>query len=290
MPDVEPAYLVVGLDSLIGGALFRRLRDAGERVVGTTRRRDKVTEHCVYLDLLDAPDKWRPPLPVSVAIVCAGVTKLQACQSDPVGSSRINVEGIPALVKSLVAAGVFVIYLSTNQVFDGSKPFRPADDPLSPATEYGHQKAEAERQISLCGDSIAIVRFTKVLEPQPPLFVSWIEALRNGSQVHPFSDMVMAPVPLGLAAEGLQRVAQAGSPGVFQMSADQDISYEQVARHMARRVRANEDLIQPVRSAESGFFPGPTPSHTTLDASRFREEFGIETPRVWSTIDSALES
>lgn len=289
MPGDEPVYLVVGSDSLIGGALFRRLRGVGERVVGTTRHPEKVHEHCFYLDLAAASEKWRPPLPISVAIVCAGVTRLQACQADPVVSARINVEGVSTLIKSLVAAGIFVIYLSTNQVFDGSKPLRLANDPLSPGTEYGRQKAEAERQIRQCGDSIAIVRFTKVLEPRPPLFLAWIEAIRNGREIHPFSDMVMAPVPLALAVDGLQCVAQARSPGVFQMSADKDISYEQAARHLARRVGAGENLIQPVRAAESGFFPGPNPAHTTLEASRFREEFGIEPPSAWSTIDSVLE-
>jgi dTDP-4-dehydrorhamnose reductase len=288
MPD-KPVFLVVGSDSLIGSALFRKLREVGERVAGTTRRRENVDEHCFYLDLADASDKWRPPLPVSVAIVCAGVTRLQACQADPVVSARINVEGVSTLVKSLVAAEIFVVYLSTNQVFDGSKPFRLASDPPAPETEYGRQKAEAERRMGQYGNSVAIVRLTKVLEPRPPLFLAWIEALRNGREIHPFSDMVMAPVPLALVTEGLQCVAQARSPGVFQMSADSDITYEQAARHLARRVGAGENLIQPVRTAESGFCPGPNPAHTTLEASRFREEFGIEPPSAWSAIDSVLE-
>src|SRR5437667_358518 len=78
MSDDGPVYLVVGSDSLIGGALLRRLRDAGQHAVGTTRRRTQV-EHAVYLDLVEGPDKWQPPLPVTVAIVCTGVTRLQAC-------------------------------------------------------------------------------------------------------------------------------------------------------------------------------------------------------------------
>src|ERR1700681_3257292 len=113
MPDDEPVYLVVGSDSLIGGALLRRLRHAGQHAVGTTRRRTQI-EHSVYLDLLEGPDKWQPPEPVTVAIVCAGVTRLQACESDPVTSAKINVEGVSALVTNLVSRRIFVIYLSTN--------------------------------------------------------------------------------------------------------------------------------------------------------------------------------
>jgi dTDP-4-dehydrorhamnose reductase len=193
------------------------------------------------------------------------------------------------LAKNLVAAGVFVIYLSTNQVFDGSKPFRLANDPLSPETEYGRQKAEAERRIGPYGNSIAIVRFTKVLEPKPPLFLSWIEAFRKGSEIHPFSDMVMAPVPLALAVDGLRRVAQARSPGVFQMSANKDITYEQAARNLARRLSVGQDLVQPIRTAASGPFPESLPLNTTLDASRLQTEFGMAPPDVWFAIESVLQ-
>lgn len=289
MADDDTVYLVVGSDSLIGGALQQRLRTAGQLVVGTTRRRAKLDEHSVYLDLLDAPEKWQPPSRVTVAIVCAGVTRLQACEKDPVMSAKINVEAMSALIKNLVNRHLFVIYLSTNQVFDGSKPFRPAGDPVSPQTEYGRQKAAAERGVLSCGESTAIVRFTKVLEPNPPLFSSWIEAMRNGKEIHPFSDMTMAPVPVALAAEGLHRVAQARSPGVFQMSADKDISYEQAARHLARGIAVSEDLVQPSMAGKSGLVPGSLPLHTTLDTIRFRDEFGIAPPNAWRVIDSVLQ-
>jgi dTDP-4-dehydrorhamnose reductase len=289
MPNDEPVYLVVGSDSLIGGALLRRLRSAGQHAVGTTRRRTQV-DHSVYLDLAEDPDKWQPPSRVTAAIVCAGVTRLQACEIDPVTSAGINVEGVSALVTNLVRRGIFVIYLSSNQVFNGSKPFRCATDPRSPQSDYGRQKAETECRILRFGDSIAIVRFTKVLDVRPQLFLTWIEAMRNGNEIHPFSDMVIGPVPVELAAKGLHCVARARSPGLFQMSADRDITYEQAARHLARGLGIGEDLIQPIRTAESGFFTGPIPLHTTLDANRFRDQFGIVPPDTWSVVESILES
>jgi dTDP-4-dehydrorhamnose reductase len=289
MPNDKSVYLVVGLDSLIGGELFRRLRNAGEQVVGTTRRSQQLDEGVAYLDLLEHPDKWQPPLPATVAILCAGVTRLQECQSDPGASARINVEAISALATNLASRGSFVIYLSTNQVFDGSKPLRAADDPLSPQTEYGRQKAEAERRIRPLGNSAAIVRFTKVFEPKPPLFLNWVKALRKGDEICPFSDMVMAPVPVRCAAEGLHRVAQTKRPGIFQMSADTDITYEEAARHLAARVSGKDNLVHPIRASESGLFPAPLPMHTTLDASRFHREFGITPPNAWSTVDAVLQ-
>ena len=70
------------------------------------------------------------------------------------------------------------------------------EEPLSPITEYGRQKAEVERRISKLGSSVSIVRFTKILGQVYPLFSSWLKTLQENKPIHPFSDMYMAPVDL----------------------------------------------------------------------------------------------
>ena len=114
MPDDKPHYLVVGSDSLIGHALLQRLIDAGENAGGTTRRRGQTDPRSLYLDLLDGPEKWEPPPSAKIAIICAGVTRLQACENNPIMSARVNVEGIAALVKNLVNRGL-ICHLPFNQ-------------------------------------------------------------------------------------------------------------------------------------------------------------------------------
>lgn len=148
MPPSQPHYLVVGADGMVGNALITRLRQPGLCVLGTTRRRDTVSEKCLHLNLADNTQQWRPPRPVDMAFLCAGETRIQACKNNPAESAKINVEGISQLAKNLQREGTFVIYLSTNQVFDGSVPFRSPHDPCCPITEYGRQKAEAERRLS----------------------------------------------------------------------------------------------------------------------------------------------
>jgi hypothetical protein len=46
----------------------------------------------------------------------------------------------------------------TNLVFDGSVPCRNAHDAACPVTEYGRQKAEAEKQLLALGNMAAVVR------------------------------------------------------------------------------------------------------------------------------------
>ena len=82
----EPAILVVGADSVIGGAMLGSLKRSGQPAVGTTRRRDTVTDSRLYLDL-SREVNWTDQRPVTAAILCAGVSRLEDCRTDPVGSA-----------------------------------------------------------------------------------------------------------------------------------------------------------------------------------------------------------
>jgi dTDP-4-dehydrorhamnose reductase len=191
-------------------------------------------------------------------------------------------------VKNLVAGGAFVIYLSTNQVFDGSVPHRLPDDPLSPVTEYGRQKAEAERQIRQHGDSVAVVRFTKILEPSPLLFSAWVESLKNGESIQPFSDMVLSPIPLSCAVSVLRLVADQRLPGILQVSGESDVSYAEAARLAVKLVKADPSLVKPIKASESARFIEPLPKHTTLNTDRLKSTLGIIPPGVRWTIERAF--
>ncbi len=259
-----------------------RLKRSGKRVLGATRKRSDS----LFLDLAGDPEAWRFPEDVGVAILCAGVTKMEDCRKDPAGSARVNVQGVSAAANRLAALGAFVIYPSTNVVFDGSAPRRLADAPPCPTTEYGRQKAAAEKLLLRLGDQVSVARFTKLVSARVPFFRRWVEALKEGRAIHPFSDMVMAPSPLSFCLDVLERLAETRLPGVIQVSPDQDITYAEAALRIARRLGADESLVQPVRSAESGVVLDSLPAHTTLDTTRFAAELGMKQPSVWEAMDS----
>ena len=278
--------LVIGADGLMGRALVNYLTHIGKTVLETTRRLDTISERRVFLDLTKDVSDWHPPCQVSVAYLCAAVTLLERCRKEPAQSAMVNVHNTIALAKTLVASGTFVVFPSTNLVYDGSIPFRKADDPVCPLTEYGWQKSEAEKLLLALGDLISVVRFTKVIGPNMPLFKGWIQTLRNNEVIHPFSDMVMAPVPLPFAVDVFRRVAEARLPGIVQVSGERDVTYKQVAYHIAPCISARLDLVQPLRSEEAGLQFEAIPTYTTLDMTRLHTEFGIEPPDVWLAIDS----
>jgi dTDP-4-dehydrorhamnose reductase len=285
MPD-EAAKLIVGADGLIGRALADRLARGKHPLLRTVLCREAGAE---VLDLARDATTWTPRGPICVAYLCAAVTSQEYCRRHPRESRAVNVEGTLALARTLAAAGARIVFLSSNLVLDGAVAFQRADAPASPRSEYGRQKAEVERQLRELPGT-CVVRLTKVLGPGAPLLAQWAAALRAGQPVRPLADLRMAPVPLEFAVEALLRLAVAPLEGIVQVSATEDITYEQAARHIAGRVQAAQSLVQPVTAAASGLYLEHLPAHTTLDATRLRTELGLTPPDPWAAVDVAMRS
>ena len=275
--------LVVGADGLIGRSLAQRLEAVNCRVVATSRRSDGGE----FLDLAQGVESWIVPKGISLAYLCAAETSMVRCERFPAQTFKVNVSSAILLARKLVDAGVKVVFLSSNRVFDGTTPFVKADACHAPCTEYGRQKAEVETRLLEMGPNAVIVRLTKVLDAHSGLIATWREALGRGGAVTPFHDMVMAPVPLQAAVEALAVIGLSGGGGIYQASADRDISYEQAARRVAQRIGADPYLIRPIASRDSTVAMEHLPAHTTLDGTRLRDELHIPARDAWRSIDEA---
>jgi len=138
--------LIVGTNSDIGRAVKNYWDETNVVHHASTRYKSNSSSNRPHIDLtkdinLDAQQNY------SSAVLCAGITRLDLCRRDPVGTRKINIDGNLRLARYLSDRGTHVIFLSTDKVYDGSGKFRSPDDEVSPITEYGRQKAEVERSI-----------------------------------------------------------------------------------------------------------------------------------------------
>ena len=278
----EAAVLVVGAGGMIGSALQTTLTSRGIPTVGTTRTGNGGA---ILLDLLAEPATWRIPDHIATAVLCAAITSTKACRERSAEARRVNVDATVALGRLLAGRGCRIIFLSTNMVFDGSVPFVPADTPTCPRTPYGLLKAEAEGELLSLGDAVTVVRLTKVFGPFPQLLQEWQGRLRAGDPIHPFADLVMAPVPLRHAVEVVAGVIAARLPGIVQVSATEDLSYAAVAVRLAESLGVDRSLVQPTLATAHRHDIEYVPRYTTLDASRARDALGLPAPNPWTALE-----
>jgi len=286
-------FLLFGGDSEIGAATYRSLKKEGRVVAATTRRRDAVSSERPYFDILNSRDDWSPPPATEAACIFLGIARLRDCAADPAKSALINVTQSLRLVDRLLAKGIYVVFLSSNQVFDGELANVKVDSPVCPISEYGRQKAEVEaaiRERMAKGAAIAILRLSKVLTLNSPLIESWVQSLSKGRSIKAFADMTVAPVAADIATAAVVALLDAKMPGVFQLSGPRDIAYAEVGHFLAMKLGVDPDLVIPVSAYSVGMPKGSTPRYTTLDSSPLRDKFGIVVPDVLDTLDAILVS
>lgn len=225
--------LIIGA-GLVGGALAKHLPNA------------TVWSRSRGFDLADEAT-WPDATGFDVVFFCAALARMNQCESDPAGTAHINVTQTIKLLEKLQQNGTHCVFLSTNQVFDGSKPFIEANAPTSPLNEYGRQKVVVEEWCN-AHDHCAVLRLSKVIAPEMPLFDGWFAGWARGEAAEAFADMSLAPVWIDDVVAALVQMGQEKRVGIQQISGSEDVSYAEVARRLAPQ----KDLVKAISYRDKG--------------------------------------
>ena len=144
--------LIAGANGQLGRALMQ---------LGSTTQTPATGMDLPELDITDperlAADFSR--ISPAVVINAAAYTDVDGAEADPETAFRVNAEGAAHLAKCCAASGAWLIHISTDYVFDGSRasPWKESD-PIAPLGVYGQSKAEGEKRVRKALDAHIIVR------------------------------------------------------------------------------------------------------------------------------------
>lgn len=281
--------LVIGVDSLVGGAVRALCESRDIEVRGTSRRPDQP--RTLLLDLAQPDLGTLARFPCDLAIVCAAVTDMKACQADPAGTRRINVDGTLEVMRHLAARGAHLVFLSSSQVFDGETPAPPEECPTSPKNVYGEQKVAVERAVEAEGLPAAILRVTKVLAPHPVgVFKGWFDALSRGQAVAPATNMSLSPVMVADVARAALLLGQGRHRGVWHLGSTDEIGYSDAARIMAGLHGLPQSLVVGQAVTEDQVPGIYRHRHVTLSCEKIGRELAFPVRRARDVIDALFTS
>jgi len=280
--------LIIGGDSKIGAELVNYYKNHNVIVWSTTRHKEKLSSNKIFLDLsLDISNWELPSKHIKTVIFCAANTSIEYCEVELEKSKKVNLINTVSLIKSLFDLGIFVVFLSTNLVFDGQTPFISDINPYNPQTNYGKLKAEAEKRLLQLNGNIAVLRLGKVLIPKNSLINNWIIDLKSNKFIYPFFDMVMSPISIDLVLQVIIKITEHKLPGIFQLSATQDIIYEDVAKYVVKKLNLDSNLIKSISYKQKGIMFSA--KHTTFDCHNLLK-IGIPIPHPTSAIDNIIKN
>ena len=191
--------LIVGGESLIGRSLARYWSENNIPFHSSTRHNELKSEKRPFIDLLET-QSFENLSAYKVAVLCAAITDIATCENAPEESRIVNVSGTIELIKKLLRTKTHIVYLSTNQVFNGEMPHEKPDATRNPINEYGRQKAEVEAFLETIPGA-CILRLTKVIHPSFTILRKWKHALSSGEPIFAFSDMALSPIDVDGAVQ-----------------------------------------------------------------------------------------
>uniref|UniRef100_A0A8C5PZ58 Methionine adenosyltransferase 2 subunit beta n=1 Tax=Leptobrachium leishanense TaxID=445787 RepID=A0A8C5PZ58_9ANUR len=150
--------LITGATGLLGRAVFKEFKDNNWHVVGCGYSRARPRFERV--DLLDAAavkalvQDFKP----HVIVHCAAERRPDIVENQPETATMLNVGASANLAKEAAEIGAFLLYISSDYVFDGRNPPYREDAAPNPLNHYGKTKLEGERAVLRNNEGAAVLR------------------------------------------------------------------------------------------------------------------------------------
>jgi dTDP-4-dehydrorhamnose reductase len=253
--------LITGSNGLLGQKLVYALRrqDAIE-CIATARGENRIREKSGYtfatLDLTNREDvlntihRFKP----DCIIHTAAMTNVDACELDPEGCERNNVDAVKYLLEACAGTSIHFIDISTDFVFDGENgPYRETDT-IGPLSVYARSKAEAERLVQQSGLPWAILRTMIIYgvtdDAQRSNVVLWTKSsLEQGKDINVINDQFRGPTLAEDLADACIQAALRKAQGIYHVSGREVLSILDIANTVADYFGLDKKHIHPITTA-----------------------------------------
>jgi dTDP-4-dehydrorhamnose reductase len=265
--------VILGAQGQVGGALAARVRQAGMACDAFGRAECDITDPMALKRIIGAGH---------FVINCAAYTAVDQAETEVEAAYRVNATGAENVAAACARAGIPLVHLSTDYIFDGEsrEPVRE-DDPPRPLNVYGHSKLAGETAVRQCLQTHLILRSSWIFSAYGQNFVKTVLRLANTqSQLRVVEDQIGGPTAAADVAKAILDImavsTQSGFTdwGTYHFSGVPPVSWCDFARAI---VVDRGAVVLPVASNDDPR-PARRPSNSVLDCSRIKRVFGIEQP------------
>jgi len=226
----------------------------------------------------------------ALVVNAAAYTKVDLAETDVEAARRGNDIGPALLGEACAAAGIPLVHVSTDYVFDGTKPTAYVEtDAVSPASSYGRSKEAGERALRAATPRHVILRTSWVYSEFGHNFLKTILRLAaTRDELRIVADQRGCPTSTLDLAEAVLSIAPrliAGEDvwGTYHFAGSGVTTWHGFASRIVAAqtpFTGRSPRVTPITTAEYPL-PAPRPANSELDCSLFARTFGIRA-RPWT--------
>ncbi len=258
-------FFITGAGGQLGHELVRVAQGAGHVVTATDHHALDILDRDAVVAAIGAakPD---------VVIHAAAWTAVDACEGDRDKAMLVNGTATKYVADAAHLVGARVVYISTDYVFDGTKPtpYIESDSP-NPQSVYGESKLAGERAL---GEHDTIVRTSWVCGFHGANMVKTILKLgRTQNELRFVDDQIgaptfaddVAPTIVQIAELAIVRIAEPGHSDVWHVTNQGVVSWYEFAREVLLAARLDAAKVYPIKTSElSPPRPAKRPANSVL--------------------------
>ena len=240
----------------------------------------------------------------TLVVNAAAYTAVDAAEKDQAAAARANHHGPAHLARLCAAAGIPLIHVSTDYVFDGDKgaPYLESD-PTNPTGIYGATKLAGEQAVLQAHDRAIVLRTSWVYSASGKNFVRTMlgaaqkmDRLRvvADQQGCPTSARDLAAAILAIAARlDEARLQQAWHPdytGIFHASGTGSTTWHGLAAAVFAAAGPLGHKVPIVDAIRTEDWPTPArrPPDSRLDCDKLARVFGVRQPPWQSSVAAVV--
>ncbi len=240
--------VITGCSGLVGSDLWKSLETKHE-LWGLGRNKPEfiAPEYWRDLDIVDSDLTLRTieNLNPDCLIHSAAISNPDECESHPDLAAQVNGIGTRNLALACQKFDTEMLYISTDQVFDGKKdaPYTEMDRP-NPGNVYGRSKLWGEEFVQTLLRRFYIVRTALVYGPRRPTFVDRvIQSSKTREKVTAATDIINTITYSKDLAESILFLIDKHTYGMTHIVNEGCCSRYELAHFIAKFLNANPDFI-----------------------------------------------
>jgi dTDP-4-dehydrorhamnose reductase len=282
--------LVTGASGLFGSRLAELALRKNLEVYAVSSQHQSPYGTPIQLDVSDknAVEQTFKKIRPDTVVHAAALTDVDKCEKEKELAWKINVEGTENIVNSSKKNRTFLIYISTDYIFDGEKGLYKENDPPNPINHYGFTKLKAEQHVKRLKE-YCIARPSVIYGTTPAAgkvnFALWlINKLKRKEEVKITTDQWNSPTLNTNLAEMTLEIIERKITGVHHLSGATRISRYDFSKLLAQIFNLDGSLIIPSTSPEF-HWTAKRPKDSSLNIEKTKQI--LKTKPL--TIDQALE-